>query len=92
MVDQRKMKLAHSFANDKDAIAGIEGIEKELTTAVNHNKEMVACCEHQTFDKIKAMECCIDLVKQLDKVHAHHVALFDMKADWKPYSPRTDSA
>ena len=67
--------MKKDFANDKDAIAGIEGIEKELAAAVNHNKEMVTCCEHQTFDKIKAMECCTDLVKQLDKVHADHAAL-----------------
>jgi hypothetical protein len=67
--------MKNDFANDKDALAGIEGIEKELATAVKHNKEMIACCEMQTFDKIGAMACCTDLVKELDKVHADHVAL-----------------
>jgi hypothetical protein len=60
---------------DKEAVAAIEGIEKGLTTAIEHNKAMIACCENQKFDKIATMTCCTDLVKELDKVHAEHVAL-----------------
>ena len=67
--------MKKDLASDKEAVAGIESIEKELATAIEHNKAMIACCEDQKFDKIKTMTCCTDLVKSLDKVHADHVAL-----------------
>lgn len=67
--------MKKDFANDKEAVAAIEAIDKELGSAIAHNKEMIACCEKQTFDKVGAMACCTDLVKALDKVHADHVAL-----------------
>lgn len=67
--------MKKDFASDKETVAAVEGIEKELSAAVEHNKAMVACCEDQKFDKIKTMSCCTDLVKALDKVHADHVAL-----------------
>jgi hypothetical protein len=77
-LDEAQKHLAtmkKDLASDKEAVAGIEGIEKGLATAVEHNKAMIACCENQKFDKIATMTCCTDLVKQLDKVHADHVAL-----------------
>ena len=67
--------MKKDLAGDQEALAGIEGIEKGLVAAVEHNKAMVACCERQTFDKIATMSCCTDLVKELDKVHADHIAL-----------------
>jgi hypothetical protein len=74
--------MKKDFAADKAAVAAIEKVEKELTAAVDHNKAMVACCEKEKFDKIATMSCCTDLVKQLDKVQAEHVAL--MKTLAKP--------
>src|SRR5262249_10315380 len=47
--------MKKDFANDKEAVAAIDDIEKELMTAISHNKEMIACCENQTFDKIATM-------------------------------------
>jgi flagellar motility protein MotE (MotC chaperone) len=67
--------MKKDLEGDKEAVAAVENIEKELATAIEHNKAMIACCEDQKFDKIKTMACCTDLVKQLDKVHADHVAL-----------------
>jgi hypothetical protein len=67
--------MKKDFANDKETMTAVESIEKGLTTAIQHNKEMIACCENQTFDKVATMTCCKDLVKELDKVHADHVAL-----------------
>jgi flagellar motility protein MotE (MotC chaperone) len=67
--------MKKDFANDKETVAAVEGLEKELATAIAHNKEMITCCEDQKFDKIKTMTCCTDLVKSLDKVHADHVML-----------------
>jgi hypothetical protein len=67
--------MKKDFAGDKETVAAIENIEKGLASAVEHNKQMIACCENQKFDKIATMACCTDLVKQLDKVHADHVAL-----------------
>jgi hypothetical protein len=67
--------MKKDFAADKDTVAAIDGIEKGLSTAIEHNKAMIACCEDQKFDKIKTMACCTDLVKELEKVHADHVAL-----------------
>jgi flagellar motility protein MotE (MotC chaperone) len=77
-LDEAQKHLAtmkKDLAGDKEAVAGIEAIEKELAIAIEHNKAMIACCENQKFDKVAAMSCCTDLVKQLDKVHADHVAL-----------------
>ena len=67
--------MKKDLASDKEAVAGIEGIEKGLAAAIEHNKAMIACCENQKFDKVATMTCCTDLVKQLDKVHADHVAM-----------------
>jgi hypothetical protein len=62
-------------AGNKEVVAAVEKLEKELATAIDHNKAMIACCEKEKFDKVGAMACCTDLVKQLDKIHAEHVAL-----------------
>jgi hypothetical protein len=66
--------MKKDLAADKEAVAAIEGIEKGLAAAIEHNKAMIACCENEKFDKIATMTCCTDLVKELDKVHADHVA------------------
>lgn len=60
---------------DKEVVAAVEKLEKDLATAIEHNKAMITCCENQTFDKVGAMACCTDLVKQLDKIHGDHLAL-----------------
>jgi len=67
--------MKKDLAADKEAVAAIENLEKELAQAIEHNKAMITCCENQKFDKIATMTCCTDLVKQLDKIHAEHVAL-----------------
>jgi flagellar motility protein MotE (MotC chaperone) len=77
--------MKKDLAGDKEAVAAIEGIEKGLAAAIEQNKEMIACCENEKFDKIATMSCCTDLVKQLDKVHADHVAL--MKSLGNRYRP-----
>ena len=77
-LDEAQKHLAtmkKDFAADKETVAAIDSIEKGLMTAIEHNKAMIACCENQKFDKVATMKCCDDLVKQLDKVHADHVAL-----------------
>ena len=77
-LDESQKHLAtmkKDLAGDKEAVAAVEKIEKDLLTAIEHNKAMIACCENQKFDKVAAMACCKDLVKELDKVHADHVAL-----------------
>ena len=67
--------MTKAYEGNKEALAGIAAVEKELDAAVEYNKAMIACCENQKFDKVGTMACCTDLVKQLDKVHADHVAL-----------------
>jgi len=67
--------MKKDFAGDKETVAAIESIEKDLAKAVDHNKEMVKCCENEKFDKAMAMTCCTDLSKALGKIHADHVAL-----------------
>jgi hypothetical protein len=67
--------MKKDLEGDKEAVAAVEKLEKDLTTAMEHNKAMIACCEHEKFDKIATMSCCTDLVKQLDKIHAGHVDL-----------------
>jgi len=81
--------MKKDFANDKETVAAVGGLEKELAMAIAHNKEMITCCEDQKFDKIKTMSCCTDLVKQLDKVHADHVALMRKLSQKYAASPGT---
>ena len=67
--------MKKDFAGDKETVAAVEAIEKDLTQAVEHNKAMIACCQNEKFDKAMAMSCCTDLSKQLGKIHDDHVAL-----------------
>jgi len=67
--------MKKDFAGDKETLAAVEGIEKDLAKAVEQNKVMIACCREEKFDKAVAMTCCTDLGEQLAKIHATHVAL-----------------
>lgn len=69
------VSMKKDFAEDKETVAAVENIEKDLAKAVEHNKAMVTCCQEEKFDKAMAMTCCTDLSKQLGKIHDDHVAL-----------------
>lgn len=74
-IEEAKKHLAtmkKNFAADKDAVAAIDKLEKQLAVAVDHHKVLCDCCEQTAFDEMKTMECCNDLVKQLDKFIADH--------------------
>lgn len=70
--------MKKDFAADKETLAAVEKVEKELNAAIENHSAMIECCENEKFDKIAGMTCCKDFVKDLDKVHASHQAL--MKA------------
>jgi hypothetical protein len=67
--------MKKDFAADKETVAAVEAIEKDLGQAIEHNKAMIACCQNEKFEKAMAMSCCTDLSKQLGKIHDDHVAL-----------------
>jgi hypothetical protein len=67
--------MKKDFAPDKDASATIASLEKELEAAVAQNQVMADCCQNEPYDKVAAMTCCSDLVKQLDKIKTEHAAL-----------------
>ena len=67
--------MKKDFADDKETVAAVEKMEKDLISAVAHNKAMIECCKDEKFDKAMAMTCCTDLSKDLGKIHADHVAL-----------------
>lgn len=67
--------MKKDFADDKETVAAVEKMEKDLASAVAHNKAMIECCKDEKFDKAMAMTCCTDLSKDLGKIHADHVAL-----------------
>jgi len=69
------VSMKKDFADDKETVAAVERIEKDLAKAVEHNKAMVACCQNEKYDKAMAMTCCTDLSKSLSKIHDDHVAL-----------------
>ena len=74
-LEESKKHLAtmkKDFAADKETVAAIEKIEKDLAAAIENHKNMIKCCENETFDKVAGMACCTDMVKQLDKIHAAH--------------------
>lgn len=67
--------MKKDFAGDKETVAAVESIEKDLAKALEHNKAMIDCCHAEKFDKAMAMSCCTDLAKQLGKIHDDHQAL-----------------
>jgi hypothetical protein len=69
--------MKKDFADDKETVAAVQAIEKDLAKAVEQNKAMIACCQQEKFDKAMAMTCCTDLSKQLGKIHDDHVALMN---------------
>ena len=74
-LDEAKKHLAQlkkDFGANKEAVAGIEGIEKQLAAAFDQHKMLCECCEKEAFDKIATMECCSDLAKKLDKILTDH--------------------
>jgi hypothetical protein len=74
-LDEAKKHLAQlkkDFAANKEAVAGIEGIEKQLAAAFDQHQMLCECCEKEAFDKIATMECCSDLAKKLDKILTDH--------------------
>jgi hypothetical protein len=68
-------QLKKDFAGNKDAVAGIDSIDKQLTTAFDHHKMLCECCEKEAFDAIATMACCKDLAAELDKILDQHDAL-----------------
>jgi len=81
--------MKKDFAGDKETVAAVESLEKELATAVAHHKAMIACCKDEKFDKAMAMSCCTDLAKQLDKIHVEHVDLMKKLSQKYAASPAT---
>lgn len=67
--------MKKDFAGDKETVAAVEKMEKDLAAAVAQNQSMLECCKEEKFDKAMAMTCCTDLAKQLGKVHEDHIAL-----------------
>lgn len=74
-LEEAKKHLAQmkkDFAGDKEAVAGIEALEKQLAAAFEQHKILGACCEKATFDAIETMECCSDLATRLEKLLVSH--------------------
>ena len=67
--------MKKDFADDKETVAAVEKLEKDLAKAVGHHKAMITCCQDEKFDKAMAMTCCTDLSKVLANIHEDHVAL-----------------
>jgi len=84
--------MKRDFAGDKETVAAVEGIEKDLAKAVEQNKAMITCCQDEKFDKAMAMTCCTDLAKQIGKIHADHVALMQKLSSKHAASPATSAA
>ncbi len=74
------------LANDKDALARIDVLEKHLATAVEKHKLLHAECMKPTADGQMTASCCNDLMKDLDKAIAEHDALV------RKISPPTEGA
>jgi hypothetical protein len=82
-LDEAKKHLAQlkkEFAGNKDAVAGIDSIDKQLTAAFDHHKTLCECCEKEAFDAIATMACCKDLAGELDKILDQHEALMQKLA------------
>jgi hypothetical protein len=90
-LDEAKNHLAQlkkDFGTNKEAIAGIESIEKQLAAAFDQHKLLCECCEKEAFDKIATMECCNDLAQQLEKILDQHDALMLKLSPKETVAPR----
>lgn len=76
--------MKKDFADDKETVAAVESIQKDLTKATDHHKAMITCCQDEKYDKAMAMSCCTDLSKALGKIHDDHVALMKKLAAKHP--------
>jgi hypothetical protein len=85
------VSMKKDFASDKETVAAIDSIEKDLATAVANNKAMIACCKDEKFDKAMTMTCCTDLAKQLGKIHTAHVDLMKKLSSKYATSPATSN-
>ena len=91
-LDEAKKHLAQlkkDFSSNKDAIAGIESIERKLTAAFDQHQELCECCENESFDKIATMKCCNDLAEQLERILDEHDALMNKLAPPKATGLKT---
>ena len=90
-LDEAKAHLAQlkkDFAANKEAVAGIESLEKQLAGAFDHHKLLCECCEKESFDKIATMKCCTDLAEHLDKILDEHDALMKKLSPKAAASPK----
>ena len=74
-LEESKKHLAQmkkDYADDKQAVAGIEALEKQLAAAFEQHQMLGACCAQASFDALETMECCSDLATQLDKLVIAH--------------------
>lgn len=79
--------MKKAAGDDKATVKSIESIEEHLQVAFDHHKEAHACCV-ESFDEAKALHCCADLSKEIDKVIAEHNALMKSLAAKKPATPK----
>ena len=77
-------QMKKDYSANKDAVAAIEGLEKQLATAVAHHDVLMACCDNATFEVMKTMKCCEDLVDELDKILDGHSKLMEKLAPKHP--------
>lgn len=90
-LDEAKVHLAQmkkDFAGNKEAVAGIESLERQLAGAFDHHKLLCDCCEKESFDKIATMKCCTDLAEHLDKILDEHDALMKKLSPKAANSPK----
>jgi hypothetical protein len=91
-LDEAKKHLAQlkkDFAGNKDAVAGIDSIDKQLTVAFDQHKMLCECCEKEAFDAIATMACCKDLAGELDKILDQHEALMQKLSPKAAPAPAT---
>ena len=73
-------QMKKEYAANKSAVSAIEALEKQVAVAYEHHDKLMACCNDATFDAMKTMTCCDDLVKQMDKILDSHAKLMDSLA------------
>ena len=78
LVDMKK-----AAGDDKATVAAIAKIESHLATAFEHHKTAHACCV-EDFDAAKALKCCDDLSKEIDKIITEHNDLMKSLAKKSP--------
>lgn len=79
--------MRKNAGGDKETLASLDSIDKNLASAAKHHKEMHECCMEDDVDADRSVMCCEHMDESLKLAIAEHDKLMKRLADEKPAAP-----